>query len=78
MSAFCLPITCPTCGADVELVNGRTNGLLSVAVVECGPCGREWEVTVRLSPHGASRAATERAAAVQAETKRRVRAMATA
>lgn len=47
---FGLPVSCPQCDTQVELVNGTTNGLLSVAVVLCGPCHRVWEITVRIRP----------------------------
>lgn len=70
---FLLPISCPKCAADVGLVNARSNGLLSIAIVECDPCRREWEVTSRLLPHGPSRSAVERADEVKREAKRRAR-----
>lgn len=75
MSLYTVPISCPTCAADVELVNARSNGLLSIAIVECDSCRREWEITSRLLPHGPSRAAVERADEAKREAKRRTRAM---
>jgi hypothetical protein len=33
------------------MVNSTTNGLLSVAVVECPPCRSQWELTVRITRH---------------------------
>lgn len=44
MSPFGVPITCATCGGALGLVNGRSNGLLSVAILECPACEREWEM----------------------------------
>lgn len=70
---FLLPISCPKCAADVELVNARSNGLLSIAIVECDACLKEWEITSRLLPHGPSRAALARADEVKREAKRRAR-----
>lgn len=75
MSLFTLPISCPTCGEAVELVNTGSNGLLAIAIVECSTCEREWEVTSRLVPHGRSRAAVERASRAKVEAKRRHREM---
>lgn len=73
MSTFCQPISCPTCAGDVSLVNARSNGLLSVAILECPTCQREWEVTGRIVPHGPSRAAVERAEQYKRDAKRRAR-----
>ncbi len=76
MSApFLLPLSCPTCAADVELVNAHSTGLLSIAIVECDTCRKEWEVTSRLLPHGPSRAAVARADEVKRAAKRRAREM---
>lgn len=75
MSLFTLPLSCPTCASDVELLNARSNGLLAIAIVECSSCEREWEVTSRLVPHGRSRAAVERANRAKVEDKRRRREM---
>lgn len=71
MTLFTLPLSCPTDGSDVSLVNARSNGLLAVAIVECATCMREFEVTARLLPHGPSRAAVERANRVKGDAKRR-------
>lgn len=75
MTLYTLPISCPTCAGNVSLINATTNGLLAVAVVECHPCEREWEVTARLVPHGRSRAYVERANRAKVEDKRRRREM---
>jgi hypothetical protein len=72
---FTLPISCPSCASDVELVNAHSSGLLSIAIVECHPCEREFEVTSRLVPHGRSRSAVERANRAKVEDKRRRREM---
>lgn len=76
MSTFCQAITCPRCDGDLSLINARSNGLLSVAILECPACQREWEVTGRMQPHGPSRAAVERAEQAKRDAKRRVRVMA--
>ncbi len=75
MTLFTLPLSCPSCAGNVELVNATTNGLLSVAVVECHPCEREFEITSRLVPHGRSRTYVERANRAKVEGKRRSREM---
>jgi transcription elongation factor Elf1 len=75
VTVFRLPVSCPSCASDVVLVNTTTNGSLAVAVVECHPCEREWEVTARLVPHGRSRAYVERAKQSGQESKRRRREM---
>ena len=73
MTVFRLPVTCPSCASDVQLVNATTNGSLAVAVVECHPCEREFEITARLVPHGRSRAYEERANRAKVEDSRRRR-----
>ena len=75
MTRFVLPVSCPRCASDVQLVNATSNGSLAVAVVECHPCEREFEVTARLIPHGPSRSAVERANRAKVEDKRRRREM---
>lgn len=75
MTLYTLPITCPSCAGNVVLINATTNGLLAVAVVECHPCEREYEVTARLVPHGRSRSYVERANRAKVEDKRRRREM---
>lgn len=75
MTLFTLPISCPSCASDVSLINAHSSGLLSIAIVECHPCEREFEVTARLIPHGRSRAAVERANRAKVEDKRRRREM---
>lgn len=75
MTLFTLPLSCPSCASDVTLLNARSNGLLAIAIVECSPCEREWEVTSRLVPHVRSRAAVERANRAKVEDSRRRREM---
>ena len=75
MTVFRLPITCPPCAGNVSLINATSNGSLAIAIVECHPCEREFEVTARLLPHGPSRAAVERANRAKVEGKRRRREM---
>ena len=75
MTLFTLPLSCPSCASDVTLLNARSNGLLAIAIVECHPCEREWEITARLVPHGRSRTAVERANRAKVEDKRRRREM---
>jgi hypothetical protein len=75
VTLFTLPISCPSCASDVTLLNTHSTGLLAIAIVECSPCEREWEVTSRLVPHGRSRAAVERAEQAKRESKRRTRAL---
>lgn len=75
MTAFALPITCPTCAGPLTLLNATANarGALSVAILECAACEREWEVTARMVAHGPSRAAVERAEAAKRASKCRRR-----
>ncbi len=75
MSLFSITVSCPTCAADVELVNAHSTGLLSIAIVECDTCRKEWEVTSRLLFHGPSRAAVARADEAKRAAKRRAREM---
>ena len=75
MTRFVLPLTCPSCASDVSLINATSNGSLAIAIVECHPCEREYEVTARLVPHGRSRAYVERANRAKVEDKRRRREM---
>jgi hypothetical protein len=51
VSRFTLEVNCPQCAGSVVPINAASSGLLSVAILECEPCCRQWEVTVRLSPH---------------------------
>jgi hypothetical protein len=75
VTLFTLPLSCPTCASDVSLVNAHSSGFLSIAIVECHPCEREWEITSRLVAHGRSRAYVERAKQSGQESKRRHREM---
>lgn len=52
MSPFGLPVSCPDCGGEVELVNARSTGTVSLAIVTCLPCGWEYEVLARIERHG--------------------------
>lgn len=78
MTTYCLPIDCPTCAGPVDLLNAHSNGLLSIAVVVCEPCEREYEVTMRLVAHGRSLAHQNRAAQSKQASKRRAREMVSA
>ncbi len=48
---FGLPIACPRCAGSLELANSVSNGQLSVAILRCEPCDREFELSARLIPH---------------------------
>lgn len=61
---YCLPVTCPGCGADVRHVNGtppdRPAGPHVVAIVECvatDACGAQWLVDVKMSRHAVPKTA---------------------
>jgi transcription elongation factor Elf1 len=51
VSRFTLEVNCPQCAGSVVPINAASSGLLSVAILECGPCRRQFEITVRLSVH---------------------------
>jgi Zn ribbon nucleic-acid-binding protein len=51
VSRFVLPASCPQCSGALTLVNSTSSGLLSVAILECEPCSRQWEITVRVTVH---------------------------
>jgi hypothetical protein len=55
----------------VSLVNAATQGLLSIAVVECEPCDRQFELTIRIQPHRTPERETarERKAAARAAAR---------
>lgn len=76
VSTFCQSVTCPTCAGELSLINAKSSGLLSIAILECPTCEREWEVTGRIVAHGRSRAAVERAEQSSRDAKRRVRELA--
>jgi len=78
VTTYGLPIACPTCAGPVDLLNSHSNGRLSIAVVVCEPCEWEFEVTMRLTPHGRSQAHQNRAAQSKQESKRRAREMVSA
>jgi len=67
MTHFTLAVLCPICEGELDHLNGTAHGTLSVAVVGCRPCGREWTVTVRLAPLESP----ETAAAARARKRRR-------
>lgn len=48
---FGLPASCPACEGPISLINGTSNGSLSVGIFSCDSCNREWEVTCRINPH---------------------------
>lgn len=48
MSAFTLLITCPSCGAGVDLVQSVTQGTAATAVAQCSSCPSEWIVAMQL------------------------------
>lgn len=43
-----MAVACPKCGAEVEHLNGTTNGSLAVALVRCCGCRAEYEITARI------------------------------
>ena len=60
MSLYWLPVSCVHCAGPVDLINAATQGLLSIAVVECEPCNRQFELTIRIQPHRTPERETER------------------
>jgi hypothetical protein len=44
-------VRCLQCGGLLEHINGRSNGMLSLAIVGCVECGSQYEVTARITPH---------------------------
>lgn len=54
-TVFGLPATCLHCGHGLHLVNTTTNCSLAVGIMKCGQCGREYEVTCRMSLLATSR-----------------------
>jgi uncharacterized protein YbaR (Trm112 family) len=51
VSRFTVEVTCPQCAGPVEQINRASSGLLSVAILACEPCRRQYEVTARISVH---------------------------
>ena len=41
-------LSCLACDGDLEHVNGTSNGVLAVTVVQCSGCRRSFEITTRL------------------------------
>lgn len=50
MHGLQMSVRCPHCGEECEHRNGRANGSLSVAIVGCSGCRREYEITARMHP----------------------------
>lgn len=78
MTTFQLPVSCPTCAGPVHLLNAHSNGSLSIAIVVCDPCRKEWEITSRMSFHGRSAAAVAADAEAKRDAKRRSRELVSA
>jgi endonuclease YncB( thermonuclease family) len=78
MSRFTLEVNCPQCAGSVVPINAASSGLLSVAILECGPCRRQFEVTIRLSGHRTPEQvqSTEKRAVQRTRTRARARARA--
>lgn len=51
MTVFRLPATCLQCAGPLALVNASANDTFGVAILECEPCRRQWELSMRLSVH---------------------------
>lgn len=67
MTHFGLPASCPDCGGELQLLNSRSRGTVSLAILLCQPCAWEFEVLMRIEKHGRSVEHQER---VQAEKNR--------
>jgi transcription elongation factor Elf1 len=76
VSRFTLEVNCPQCAGSVVPINAASSGLLSVAILECGPCGRQWEITVRVTVHRTPEQiqSTEKRAVQRARTRASVSA----
>lgn len=54
MTPFGLPCSCLQCGGELGLVNtAATSGNLSIAILACDACRKEWEVSMRMTRHHA-------------------------
>jgi hypothetical protein len=51
VTTFAVEVTCPQCAGPVEQINRATSGLLSVAILACEPCRRQYEVCARITVH---------------------------
>jgi transposase-like protein len=51
VNRFGLDIHCPACEHPVVKLNGTANGSLTVAILECTGCRKQYELTARLNPH---------------------------
>lgn len=75
---FGQPITCPHCAGPLLLLNSRSSGSHSVAILECESCEREFEFTACLRYHAVSQKAVERAEEGERRRKARAREAVTA
>ncbi len=48
---FQLPMACFRCAGPLDIVNGTSNGTLSIAILECPRCDRQYELSMRLHEH---------------------------
>ncbi len=48
---FQLPMACFRCAGPLDIVNGTSNGALSIAILECPACDRQYELSMRLHDH---------------------------
>jgi hypothetical protein len=51
VTPFAIDITCPQCAGPVQQINRANSGLLSLTILACEPCGRQWEVSARIIVH---------------------------
>ena len=61
-------LTCPQCGGDMGAVNiGQpVTGCYAITIVQCDPCGQQYEIAATLRPFGPKRPARARLHAVPA------------
>lgn len=78
VTTFSLNVSCPTCSGPVGLLNAHSNGSLSIAIVVCDSCRKEWEITARMTFHGRAAAAVAADALAKREAKRRARELVSA
>ncbi len=48
---FQLHMACFRCAGPLDIVNGTTNGALSIAILECPVCDRQYELSMRMHEH---------------------------
>lgn len=53
MNGLAMPVSCLGCGAPTRYVNGSANVTWTVAIVACGSCNKQWEITAHINPHRA-------------------------